>query len=500
MSIASSISARSAGRDLGYLTVGRARASVAGVFWSFANAGVSVALTMTVFLVTSRILTPAEFGAVALAVAIVSIAGAIVPVAFGEALVQRADLENRHTDSVFWMTATLAVMMAGLLTALAPMIAEMTGVALLALILPVLSLRIILDAGLTVPAALITRRMQFRYIAVRTTLANGMGAALCLWMVTHGYALWALVMSQVFTSFASLAVTLLAARWRPGFAVERGAVRDLGRFGIYSMGGRVLNEARLEQLFLGLVLGPAVLGFYFFARRLFDMLRDLTAGVFSPVTNVLLASLQHDTARRREFYLAACFASASLAFPVFSGFMAIAPTAIPYVFGPQWTDAVLAVRCFAVIGLMAGLGVMQASLIRYLGQPGWWFWYQTTMQLSTIPLILLLYPFGLDAIMIAVVLRTLLLWPVSVMKAQSLLDVPLATYLRSVLAPAVAALAMASLVAALPIWAPSLDGLTLLAAQVGGGAALYGLLLLALARRRIAELWHLYSRDHKATA
>ena len=55
-----------------------------------------------------------------------------------------------------------------------------------------------------------------------------------------------------------------------------------------------------------------------------------------------------------------------------------------------------AVQCFAVIGLMTGLGTMQAGLIRYLGKPGWWFGYQMTVQISTLLLILCLHPQGLN--------------------------------------------------------------------------------------------------------
>jgi O-antigen/teichoic acid export membrane protein len=490
--LASTLRPARRGRDFGYLTGDRARASVAGLLWSLANVFVSVVLTTAVFLVTSRILTPGEFGAVAMAVAIVSVIGTLVPVAFGEALVQRVELEERHTDTVFWLTAAMALAGAGALALLAPRIAVWTSTPLLTWILPILSVRLIFDAGLTVPGALITRRMEFRYIAIRTTLANGIGAALCLWMVTHGYALMALVLSQVVTSVAAFAISLAAAGWRPGFRLSLAALADLRRFGLFSMGGRILNEARLDQLLLGLVLGPAVLGLYFFARRLFMMLRDLTAGVFAPVTNVLLASLQSDEARRREFYLAACFASASLAFPVFAGLIAVAPGAVPVVFGEQWSEAVFATQCFAVVGLLTGLGVMQAGLIRYLGEPGWWFWYQGAMQLSTLPLILLLAPFGLDAIMAAVVVRTLALWPISVAKAQRMLGIGLGPYLRTLHAPAISALLMAGLVAALPELLPEMGGAARLCVQTGGGAAIYALLMLILARsdvRRLAALW-----------
>ena len=482
--------------SLNFRTENRAAASIAGVLWSFANVSVAVFLTAAVFLVTSRVLTPAEFGAVALASAIVSLIAALIPAAFGESLVQRAELRQSHVDSVFWLTGFLAVAATVCLVVSSPALARLTGTPLVASILPVLSLRLVFDAGMTVPAALIQRRMQFRYIAVRTTLANGAGAALCIWMVFQGHALWALVLAQVVTSFAALVITLLAAAWRPGVRFEMNALADLKHFGLFAMGGRILNEARLDQLLMGLVLGPAVLGIYFFARRLFQMLRDLTAGVFAPVVNVLLASMQAEREIQREFYLAACFASASLAFPLFAGLIALAPDAIPLIFGEQWSAAVFPVQCFGVVGLLAGLGIMQAGLIRYLGQPSWWFWYQSVMQLSTLPLVLLLFPLGLNAIMVAMVVRTLLLWPISVLKAQSMLGLPLSDYLRYISPPAAAALVMALVAAQLPSIMTSAYSWGAFMSQFAIGAAIYAALLSILGRPQIRTVLRLYRMDN----
>ena len=486
--VATPVKATAATDRLAHLTAGRTRAAVSGLAWSLLNVALTTLLAAAVFLVTSRLLAPEDFGAVAFAAAIVALVGTLVPMAFGEALVQRADLRPDHLDTVFWLALGAGALGFAGTAALAPVAAAWTGVPVVAQILPLLALRLVFDAALTVPAALIARQMRFRLVTLRTAVANGLGAAVCLVLVLDGYALWALVISQVATSAAAWAVAAATAGWRPGVGVSRAALRDLGRFGLYAMGGRALTEARIDQLLLGAVLGPAALGLFYFARRLFVMLRDLTAGAFTPVSNALMASLQAEPEKRREAYLAASFAAASLAFPVFAGLIAVAPTAVPYVFGGQWTDAVFAVQCLAVVGILAGLGVLQAALIRNLGRPDWWFGYQAAMQLSTIPLVLALFPLGLDAIMAAIVARTLLLWPLSVRMAGRMLQMTTARYAASLAAPAAAAAAMALAVAALPALAPGLGPAGLLAAQMAGGAALYAGLLALGARRRLAEI------------
>jgi teichuronic acid exporter len=471
---------------LAHLSSGRARAALLGVVWSFVNILVSTLLAALVFLVTSRILSPEDFGVVAFAAAVITVAAVLVPGAFGEALVQRKELRQDHLDTLFWLSFAIAALGYGALLALSPAIAEWSEMPLLEAILPVLGLRLVFDALMTVPASLIVRRMQFRAVAARTTVANGIGAVVCLVLVLLGYALWALVLSQLLTSVVGLVVALAGANWRPGVQLRWQALRELAGFGGYAMGGKILNEVRLDQFLLGALIGPGVLGLFYFGRRLFQMLKDLTVGVFSPVSSVLLASLQGEREKSRRAYLLASYASAGLAFPLFAGLMAVAPGAIPWVFGPQWAGAVFTVQCFCVLGMMAGLGQMQAALIRNLGRPGWWFWYQAIVQLSTVPIVLLVYPLGLDAVMLALVLRTVVLWPNSVLMAQRMLEMPLWHYIRSLQGPALGSAVMAAWVVMLPTIWPASPGMTLLW-QVLSGAAVYALVLGATSFRQLRD-------------
>lgn len=473
---------------LAHLAAGRARAAVAGLGWSLVNVALTTLLAAGVFLVTSRLLAPEDFGAVAFAAAVVALVGVALPTAFGEALIQRAELRRDHLDTVFWLALLAGAAGYGGILLAAPAAAAWSGVPVLAQILPVLGLRLLFDAALTVPAALVARRMRFRLVALRTAVANGLGAAVCLVLVLQGFALWALVAAQLVTSAAAWAVAQASAGWRPGLAASRAALAELGRFGLYAMGGRALTEARLDQLLMGWALGPAALGLYYFARRLHQMLAELTSGAFGPVSNALMASLQAEPEKRREAFLTASFAAAAVAFPVFAGLIAVAPGAVPLVFGGQWTGAVFAVQCLSVVGLMAALGVLQAALIRNLGRPDWWFRYQAAMQLSTIPVVLFLAPAGLDAILAGLVARTLLLWPLSVRQAGRMLDMAPARYLANLAAPAFSAALMAAAVAALPRLAPGLAGGELLAAQVAVGAALYAALLGLAAHRRLGAI------------
>jgi teichuronic acid exporter len=139
----------------------------------------------------------------------------------------------------------------------------------LAAILPVLGLRILFDALATVPARSSTRRMQFRYTALRSLLANAVAAGPVRLAGAGG--LRALGAGPVADrqrlrgDGGILPGRTLAA----GAGVSATALSELGFFGLYAMGGRILNQARLDHLLMGVVLGAPTLGLYYFAHRLF---------------------------------------------------------------------------------------------------------------------------------------------------------------------------------------------------------------------------------------
>jgi teichuronic acid exporter len=473
-----------------HLRSGRARAAMTGSFWSLVNIVVATLISAAVFVTASRVLSPADFGVVALATTVVMFISCAIPIAFGDALVQRTDLRDDHLDTVFWACLGVGCLLYASLWLTASTIADWAGTPALTALLPVIGVRLVLESVTVVPTALIIRAVQFRYIALRTTLANVLGGGVCIVMVLMGSGYWALAISQVLSSIVAVLVMIPAARWRPGLAVTRTAASDLWRFGIFSAGNRLLNEMRLDQMLVGLLGGPVMLGLFFFARRLFQMLSDLTVGVFSPVSNVLLASMQGEPVKRRRAFLIASYAATGVALPTFTGLFILADTAVPLVFGPQWSSAVTAVQGFAVIGMMAGLGIVQAALIRSQGHADWWFWYQAGVQLSALPLIALLYSYGLGIVMLALALRTIVLWPLTIRKTLHILDMRLPAYLNSLRGPIGGSILMAGVTIAVPhLLAPGLSAVAILAAQILVGALAYLVTAGCLSWRQARGVW-----------
>ncbi len=471
----------------GHLTSGRSRAAILGVLWSALNSLSATLITAFVFTITSRLLLPEDFGLVALASTIVGVVAAASMVGFGEALVQRFEIDDRHLDSVFWMTGGLGLGLFALVALSAPLIADWAGSPMLSALLPVIALRLVFESLSTVPLALVNRRMEFRTVAVRTLVANALGGAVSVVMVLSGFGLWALASAQVVSAGAALLVLMVSAKWRPGRQVSRAAIGDLKDYGLATTGHRVLNDIKADQLLLGVLGGPVVLGLFFFARRLQLLLYSLTNGIFAPVSHVLLSSLQRETEKRREAFLMADFGSALIALPLFAGMIAVADNAV-LLFGEQWLPAVPAVQAFAFVGLIDSIGLVPVALLNSQNLTGWWFRARVVNEVVTALIVLLLFRYGLDAILVALLIRSLLFYPVYTGKALRLLQMPLRHYARNLAAPLVATLAMTAAVMALPSILPTLLYWKVLLLQVPLGVVVYAAVLWPIGGRRVLRL------------
>lgn len=476
------------GKRLDHLKSGRASAAIKGTMWSLVSSLAPALLGFLVFLATSRVLTPAEFGIVAFAASIATVGLAVAPAGFREALIQRTDIEPKHLDTVFWLCVGAAVLIFGALCVAAPFVASSSGDPLLTALVPFISARVIFDMAAAVPNALLVRTMSFRMLALRTTAASLVAAVVCLGLLWAGFGLWALAASQLAGSVTTCIGALIAARWRPGFRFDLKALGDLKAFGLFSTGNHFITTISLDQLLIGALLGPAGLGIYGFARRIFQILTDLLSGALNLVSYSLLSSMQGEKAKLREAYLLGTFASSVVAFPVFAGLALVAGDLIPFAFGEHWIEAVPVVQAFCALGVLTAVGILQASLIRSQGQADLWFYYVLSKQVVTVLYVFLFAGWGLLPLTVSLVVLNALMWMPTLHMVVRLLGISLMSYLGSFALPVLATAVMWGAGWLVQREMGDAEPVLRLAATVGVAAASYGAVIVVLGRERVQRM------------
>ncbi len=480
-----------------HLTSGRSALAVFGVMWSSLQTLIPTISAAAVFFVSALFLSPADFGLLGLASGLVISIIAFSPVAFGEALVQRKVLTQNHADTVFWLTIGFGLLCFAPLVVAAPVIAGALGHADIAAILPVLAFKIPLEMAAAVPNAMIIRSMKFKLIAVRTAVATLVSVIICVAMLLSGYGYWALVVSQVAASLVSCAMAFWVSRWRPGRSVGLSALKDISGYGLFASGDRMLSMIKLDHLVLGVVGGTTMLGVFMFAQRFYAMLTQLVGGALSSVTLSLLSTLQDDQDKAVRAFGMASFVAAAVSMPMFCIVAITVPDLLDVLLDDRWGHAAFPVQLFCVAGVLAGVGVVQASLIKSQGKAQWWFYYQLAQQGTSVLVIMLTYRYGLPTLMMVLVGKSVLLWPISVIMTTRLLGCRPLDYLGGFLRPVAATLVMAGGVLSVPYLLPEAGQTAQVVLQLLVATLIYVPTILLLSRQRIAEIRQYFPRKEK---
>jgi O-antigen/teichoic acid export membrane protein len=429
-----------------------------------------------VFIILARHLGPEEFGLATLAMIAPTILATVVTRGIPDALVQRAEIEPIHLDSAFWLLVATGATLSALIWAFAGVVAEAFGEPLLEDLVRWTGIIVVVQSLAAVPTAVLKRELNFRLFTLRTLTGTMVGGTVGLTMAIAGYGMWSLVLMQVAKAIVETTVILLGSSWRPRMAYSYARCRELFGFAgpvIVQTLWTFVNE-EIPKVILGLFLGPVAVGVYAIARRPLDLLGEFLLGPLAAITMPAVARVQREPDKIDHFFNTSVRMAAIAGFPAFVGFAAIAPVAVPLVFGPQWASAVVAVQILMILGLQRTIDSLCAYTILALGHSKLVLKLNMTYTLFSLVLLTAAAQISLEAVIAALVACNLLLLPVFLFYVQHTahIDVskPLAIFPRL----AGAAALMFAIVSAWLLAAPDdLPQAVTVAAGIAIGAPIY---------------------------
>jgi O-antigen/teichoic acid export membrane protein len=464
--------------------------AVRATIWAGLNTLIPMLTSFGVLIVTSRMLTPSDFGVVALATGIALLGSAICPGGFGEAIVQRLELSPRHLDAVFWLCISCGCVVYFIECELAKAAARFFKVEIIAVLVPVIGSRLISDMAAVVPNALITRSMSFHIFAIRSLVASIVAAAITIGLLLKGYGLWALVVSQLTTSFVTAIASFLTTKWYPRLSFSFSALQELFGYGLFSSATQNITSlvAQNEQILVGFFLGTMQLGLYNFSKRVILVLNSVVSGSLGAVAHPMFSGIQNDTVRVRRAFLSAQFVSALLSFPIFIGLAFVSGRMVPIIFGHHWLSAVIFVQIQCALGLLTSIGALQAGLINSQGKANWWFYYQLLSNVTTIAVIAAFAHFGIRLMMTLLVIRAYAIQFIPIKISLMLLSMKASDYFWNFKAPLFGTILMGITIYVERFAFKNATGVRGLAIDIIFGAVSYSLGVLIVERQRIITI------------
>lgn len=373
------------------------RSAAAGTLWLTAQKwAIRLSGFLTIAILT-RLISPADFGVVAAASAITPIVLLLADLGLSTYVVQVPELDTKTLSTAFWFSVGTGIALSAALFFAAPLIALAFGISGSVMILQAMSLSVLVTVPASVPLALMRRRLEFRKLAMQSTVATVLAQVVAIVLALVGLGPWALVAQLVITQAVAGLLAWFAADWRPSWEFSPQRMGKMARFGSQIVAVDLLGTTRimLEAAIITNVLGAAALGYLNIAQRLVQVTQDAGAAAMVPVSTVVFAKVKHSIERLRAGYLRALRIGYAAVAPLLTFVMVDAPAIVPLVFGTGWEPSIPVAQALAIAAILT-LGAMIDTGLHYgIGAPGRWFLYELTVDALMVGATFLLAPHGL---------------------------------------------------------------------------------------------------------
>lgn len=319
---------------------------------------------LTVFasvVVLARVLTPAEHGLVAIAVAVTAFVERFSDLGLSLATVQRRTLTREQISNLFWINTLAGALLGGLACAAGPLVAKLFAEPRLTDLIQSLGVGFIF-AGLGVQhLALLRRRMQFERLALVTVGTRTLSVTLTIGAALAGWGYWALVVMQLTPIVCMTLGAWIACPFRPRLYDRATRIGDLARFGADVAGFNVLAYLlrNVDKLLLGWWHPSAVVGYYSRAYQFLLLPLQQVSYPLSQVAIPALSRLQHEPGSYAAFFRRATTLASLLIVPLVAFLFVSAENALLLALGEQWHESVPIFRWLSVAAAFGALGVVQ---------------------------------------------------------------------------------------------------------------------------------------------
>lgn len=304
-------------------------------------------------MILARLLVPADFGLVAMAMVFVAAADLLGAFGLDWALVRQPGIERRHLDTAWTIRAGLGLASLFVLVALAVPAATFYREPRITPIILLLGVSLLVGSLENPGVIMFRREMNFSKEFQLRTVAKIAGAlvAVCGAVALRSY--WALLWGALVSRGAATIMSYVVHPHRPRPTLE--AREELLSFSIWLWAGNILTFLRLRalQLVLGRIVGPRDLGLFAVSGEFADLASTELA---APINRALFSAYatKGDPAAVGAAYLQAAPVIWAITLPVVVGTYLAAPQLVHLLLGPQWSDAVPLLRILSLAG-MAGL-------------------------------------------------------------------------------------------------------------------------------------------------
>lgn len=401
-----------------------------------------VAIQLVSAAIMARLLSPEDFGLVAMALAATSFVALFSDLGLSTAVVQRKDLDQDTVSAIFMANLGMGTIVMLSAMALAPIAATLFEDWRVFWIISATALSFPIASAGAVHAALLRRKMEWLPMQI-ANLAAMLTANFCAimlaWQTDAGY--WALAANGwVMTLFTTIAMWRLSS-WRPSKVRNWQGLRESLSFGVFLSGYGLLDyvSRQVDNIIVGAKFGAEDLGYYGRSYALFLLPITLLVWPLTGVAISTMSRLSEHKSRLQEAYhrmvlpiVTVCSLIGGL------GFFAAHPIITTY-YGEQWVPSVNAFQYFCLAWLVQPFIATQQWVYSSIGKTKIMLKIGVAMALIYLIGFALASQYSINAMALSYFISTVAIVSFVVISLCKHMETPLASYASIQLSPPICA-------------------------------------------------------------
>ena len=324
-----------------------------GLAWSMIERFATQGVQFLFGIILARLLSPDDYGVIAMPLVFLAIAQCIIDSGFSTALIRKPELTEDDLSTAFYFNIGIGILCYAVLFFSSPLIADFYHTPILSSLLKVTALAVLFNPLCAVQQAILTRKIDFKTQAIVSLSGAVVSGIVGLYMAYNGFGVWSLVFQQVGGYVMRTILLWILGKWKPKRKWSWESFHYLWGFGSKMLGSGLLDTIynNIYPIVIGKYFSAQDLGNYTRAQQFSSLPSSNVTGVLQRVTFPVLSSIQNEDERLAKNYRKILKLSAFLVFPMMLMLSAIANPLVRILLTDKWIGCVILLQivCFQMM-------------------------------------------------------------------------------------------------------------------------------------------------------
>lgn len=330
----------------------------------------STGVQLIISIILARILSPADYGVLAIINVFIALSKVFIESGFGMGLIQKNELVHEDINTLFISSFITSILIYFVLFFTAPIISNFYNMPILKSVLRVYAITIIIASINSILNSILSRNFEYRkqlFAAIISTVTSGSTG---LFLAYKGFGVWALVFQQIMHSISYFVVISSVTKFKPRLEFSFNCLRTTFAFSSKIVATRLLSSLfnEIRNLIIGKQYTDAILGFYNKGLLIPATVATVTDDSIQSVMFSVYSRFQNDINELKSMLRRSMKISSYVLFPMMVGIMAVANPLVEITLTEKWLPCVPFLRIACLMFMLQPVNSANAQAINAIGK------------------------------------------------------------------------------------------------------------------------------------